>query len=166
MPYKRGQKQPIKVRKPVKRPSEYQTVEELYINGFHLEQYKQHNYKPEDYYLEGLRRDPGDIRCNTSMARLSLKTGRFEDCVKYCGKAIERLCDRNEHPADTEALYLKGIALTYLGDYDKAYDVLYRAAWNYPHRSAAMFELACMDCRSAGKTPGIHRPESRAHEST
>lgn len=147
MPYRRGQKQPIKVRKPVKRPSEYKTVEELYINGFHLEQYKQHNYKPEDYYMEGLRRDSGDIRCNTSMGRLSLKNGRFHDCVKYCDKAIERLTDRNEHPADTEAFYLKGVALEYLGEYDKAYDILYRAAWNYPHRSAAMYELACIDCR-------------------
>ncbi len=146
-PYKRGQKQPIKVRTPVKRPKEYKTVEELYINGFHLEQYKQHNYKAEDYYLEGLRRDEGDIRCNTSMARLSLKDGKFTDCVKYCGKAIERLCDRNEHPADTEAFYLKGIALEYLGKYDEAYDILYRAAWNYQHRSAALFELACIDCR-------------------
>lgn len=55
-PYIRGQKQPIAVRQPVKRPREYNTVEELYINGFHLEQYKQHNYKPQDYYLEGLAR--------------------------------------------------------------------------------------------------------------
>lgn len=147
-PYRRGQKQPIKVRKPVKRPCEYNTVEELYINGFHLEQYKQHNYKPEDYYLEGLKRDPSDIRCNTSMARLSLKNGKFKECVKFCDKAIERLCDRNEHPADTEAFYLKGLALEYLGEYDKAYDILYKAAWNYPHRSAAMFELATIDCRN------------------
>ena len=36
-PYKRGQKQPIKVRRPVRRPLEYKTVEGLYINGFHLE---------------------------------------------------------------------------------------------------------------------------------
>lgn len=156
-PYKRGQKQPIKVRKPVKRPAEYNTVEELYINGFHLEQYKQHNYKPEDYYLEGLHRDPGDIRCNTSMARLSLKNGRFCDCVKYCDKAIERLTDRNEHPADTEAFYLKGVALEYLGEYNKAYNILYRAAWNYPHRSAAMYELACIDCRRGDFTSALQK---------
>mgnify|MGYP004552473467 FL=1 len=156
-PYKRGQKQPIKVRKPVKRPSEYKTVEELYINGFHLEQYKQHNYKPEDYYLEGLRRDSGDIRCNTSMARLSLKKGKFADCVKYCDRAIERLTDRNEHPADTEAFYLKGVALEFLGEYDKAYDILYRAAWNYTHRSAALFELACIDCRNGEYTEAIKK---------
>ena len=172
MPYRRSQKQPIKVRKPVKRPSEYNTVEELYINGLHLEQYKQHNYKPEDYYLEGLRRDEGDIRCNTSMARLSLKNGKFEDCVKYCDKAIERLTDRNEHPADTEAFYLKGVALEYLGEYDKAYDILYRAAWNYPHRSAAMYELACIDCRRGDyaialehldESIGLNKGHTKAH---
>ncbi len=144
--YKRGQKQPIAVREPVKRPSEYATVEELYINGFHLEQYKQHNYKPEDYYLEGLKRDAGDIRCNTSMARLALKNGKFKECVAYCDKAITRLTSRNQHPADTESFYLKGIALEYLCKYSEAYDILYRAAWNYSHRSAAMFELACIDC--------------------
>ncbi|MBO5281417.1 MAG: DUF5107 domain-containing protein [Clostridia bacterium] len=145
--YKRGQKQPIEVRQPVKRPCEYDTVEELYINGYHLEQYKQHNYRPEDYYMEGLRRDAGDIRCNTSMARLALKNGKFCECVKFCDKAIERLTSRNQHPTDTEAFYLKGLALQYLGQYKESYDILYRAAWNYAHRSAAMFELACLDCR-------------------
>ncbi len=171
-PYRRGQKRPIKVRKPVKRPSEYNTVEELYINGFHLEQYKQHNYKPEDYYLEGLRRDSGDIRCNTSMARLALKNGKFLDCVKYCDKAIERLTDRNEHPADTEAFYLKGVALQYLGEYDKAYNIMYRAAWNYPHRSAAMYELGCIDCRRGDyaaalehldESIGLNKGHTKAH---
>ena len=146
-PYVRGQKQPIEVRKPVKRPGEYETVEELYINGFHLEQYKQHNYDPRDYYAEGLKRDPGDIRCNTSLGRLALKDGKFSECVDYCDKAIARLTSRNQHPADTEAFYLKGLALQYLGEYDKAYDTLYRAAWNYPHRSAAYFQLATLDCR-------------------
>ena len=147
-PYVRGQKTPITPRKPVKRPSEIETVEELYINGLHLEQYKQHNYKPEDYYLEGIRRDSGDIRCNTSMARLCLKNGEFKKCVDYSDTAIKRLTLRNEHPTDTEAFYLKGIALTFLGKTQAAYDILYKAAWNYPHRSAALFELACLDCKA------------------
>lgn len=146
-PYIRGQKAPIEVRKPVARPSEIATIEELYINGFHLEQYKQHNYDPRDYYLEALRRDSGDIRCNTSMGRLALKDGKFQACVDYCDVAIKRLTSRNEHPADTEAFYLKGLALCYLGQYDKAYDVLYRAAWSYAHRSAAHYQLTVIDCR-------------------
>ena len=147
-PYVRGQKQPIDPRMPVKRPCEIDTVEELYINGYHLEQYKQHNYKPEAYYLEGIKRDAGDIRCNTSMARLCLKNGEFQKCIEYCDVAIKRLTMRNEHPTDTEAFYLKGLALEYLGQNKDAYDILYKAAWNYTHRSAAMFELACLDCKS------------------
>jgi len=147
-PYVRGQKKPIDVREPVKRPEEIETVEELYINGYHLEQYKQHNYRPENYYLEGIRRDAGDIRCNTSMARLCLKNGEFEKCVAYCDVAIKRLTSRNQHPTDTEAFYLRGVALTYLGRDKEAYDVLYRAAWNYTHRSAALFELALLDCKA------------------
>lgn len=55
---------------------------------------------------------------------------------------------RNEHPTDTEAFYLKGLALEYLGESKDAYDILYKAAWNYTHRSAAMFELACLDCKN------------------
>ena len=146
-PYKRGQKQPIAPRTPVKRPSEYDNIEELFINGLHLEQYKQHNYDPRDYYREALRRDAGDIRCNTAMARLALRDGLFEDCVSFCDKALERLLSRNQHPADTKSLYLKGVALQYLGRYDEAYDALYRAAWNGAYAAAAYYQLAVIDAR-------------------
>lgn len=131
----------------MRRPAEIATVEELYINGYHLEQYKQHNYDPRDYYREGLRRDPGDIRCNTGLGRLALKDGRFEQCVAHCDLAIQRLTSRNQHPTDTEALYLKGVALCYLGRHEEAYDTLFRAGWNYAHRSAAYYSLAAIDCR-------------------
>lgn len=145
-PYIRGNKQPIEVRQPVKRPSEIATVEELYINGYHLEQYKQHNYRARDYYLEGLARDNGDIRCNTSMARLSYRAGDYEKCVEYADKAISRLTSRNQHPTDTEAFYLKGLSLKALGKTSEAYDTLFRAAWNYSHRACAYLELASIDC--------------------
>ena len=144
--YIRGQKTPIEPRMPVKRPCEIETVEELYINGLHLEQYKQHNYNSCDYYLEGLKRDKGDIRCNTSMARYCFKNGMFDECISYCDTAIERLTSRNQHPVDVEAFYLKGLALKYIGKYDEAYDTLYRAVWDYSYRSAALFELSEIDC--------------------
>lgn len=161
-PYIRGQKQPIEVRQPVKRPREIETVEELYINGYHLEQYKQHNYRPEDYYLEGIKRDPDDIRCNTSMARLCLKNGEFRRCIDYCDVAIKRLTSRNQHPTDTEAFYLKGLAYEYLGEYTEAYDILYKAAWNYTHRSAALFELACLDCRNGDLVAALSKSDESA----
>lgn len=146
-PYIRGQKQPITPRKPVVRPSELETVEELYLNGLHLEQYKQHNYDARDYYKEGLRRDPTDIRCNTAMARISYQNGQFEDCIAYADEAITKLTSRNMHPADTEAMYLKGLALKAVGREKEAYNVLFMAAWDYKFRSAAYYELALLDCK-------------------
>lgn len=145
-PYIRGQKKPIEPRQPVARPSEIENMDELYINALHLEQYKQHNYDAKDYYLEGIRCDPSDSRCNTALSRLALRDGEYEKCVEYADVAIKRLTMRNMHPIDTEALYNKGIALKYLGRFDEAYDTLWRAAWNYTHRSAAYFALAEIDC--------------------
>lgn len=160
-PYVRGQKQPIEPRQPVKRPSEYDSIEELFINGLHLEQYKQHNYDARDYYREALRRDPGDIRCNTAMGRLALKDGKFEDCIAFCDKAIERLTSRNQHPMDTESFYLKGLALQYLGKLDEAYDALYRAAWNNGYAAGAYYQLATIDaCRKDYCTALSHLEEA------
>ena len=145
-PYIRGHKKPIEPRQPVKRSKEIENMEELYINALHLEQYKQHNYDAKAYYLEGISRDPMDSRFNTALSRLALRDGEYEKCVEYADKAIARLTMRNMHPIDTEALYNKGIALKYLGKLDEAYDTLWRASWNYSHRSAAYFALAEIDC--------------------
>ena len=144
--YERGHKDPIEPRMPVKRASEMETVEELYINGLHLEQYKQHNYSAAEYYLEGLKRDPQDTRCNTAMARLSFRNGNFEECIAYAEKAIQRLTSRNQHATNVEPLYLKGMALKYLGQNEEAYGVLYKASWHYSYRSASYFALAQIDC--------------------
>ena len=160
-PYVRGQKTPIEPRQPVKRPSEYDSIEELFINGLHLEQYKQHNYDARDYYREALRRDPGDIRCNTAMARLALKDGLFDACISYCDKALERLTSRNQHPMDTESFYLKGLALQYLGRLDEAYDALFRAAWNNGYAAAAYYQLATIDaCRKDYRSALSHLDEA------
>lgn len=109
-------------------------------------QYKQHNYDAADYYREALKRDPDDIRCNTAMARYCFKNGRFLECISYADAAAKRLTDRNQHPADTEAFYLKGLALIYTGRLDEAYETLYKAGWDYSYRSGAYFALAQIDC--------------------
>ena len=158
-PYVRGQKQPIDVRMPVKRPSEIDNLEELYLNGLHLEQYKQHNYDPKDYYLEGLKRDLLDSRCNIGMARLSLKSGDFKLAIKYANNAINRLTIRNMHPVDTESYYLKGIALKYLGEDIKAYDELYKATWSSYYKAPAYFELANLDIKKGDFVAALEKLE-------
>ena len=48
-------------------PAQIKTVEQLYLTGLHLEQYRHATYSPVDYYEEGLRRDPDDVRCNNAL---------------------------------------------------------------------------------------------------
>src|SRR5258708_6017196 len=59
-------------------PGEIASVEELFLNGQHLEQYRHAIYSAEPYYLEALRRDPGDSRCNNAMGLLLYRPGSFQ----------------------------------------------------------------------------------------
>ncbi len=158
-PYIRGSKKPIDVREPVKRPNEIDNLEELYLNALHLEQYKQHNYDPRDYYLEGLKRDALDSRCNTGMARISLKNGDFAATISYADNAIKRLTMRNMHPADTEPLYLKALALKYLGKDKEAYDSFFKAAWNHSYAAPSYFELANIDLKNGNYIDALEKLE-------
>lgn len=138
----RGNKEPLSPRLPAKRPEELETVEELYLNGAHLVQYKHFAYRAEDYFLEGLRRDPGDIRCNKAMGDYHLTRGDFKTAISYYTKAIERETLRNFNPYDTEAYYSRALCRFYLGELDAAYDDAYLAIWSYPQRSQGYYLLA------------------------
>ena len=61
-----------------KAPSEIEHIEDLYLNGLHLEQYRHATYNPVDYYEEGLKRNPRDSRCNNAMGLLLLRRGQFK----------------------------------------------------------------------------------------
>lgn len=138
----RGGKTPILPRLPALSPKEIDSTEMLFVNGLHLEQYKQHNFDPEAYYQEALSRDPLDIRCNTAMARISMSKGRFEDAVAYCEMAEKRLLARNTHPADAEACYLHGLALCGLHKFEDAEQFLIKGAWNGTWKVPSLFQLA------------------------
>ena len=145
--HERGKKSPIEPRLPAKPPKEIGTVEELYLNGAHLVQYKHFAYSPEDYFLEGLSRDPGDARCNAEMGKLALSRGKFEEAVSYFDAAIKRLTLRNPNPYDTEPYYLRALAKFRLGNLDGAYDDAYNAIWSYPNRSAGYYLLSKIEAK-------------------
>lgn len=128
-------------------PAEIDSNEALYLSGLHLEQYRHATYQPEPYYLEALRRDPKDSRCNIRLGLLLLRRGKFAQAEDYFRAAIASLTRRNPNPYDGEAFYNLGLALKYQGRYDEARDALYKAVWNAAWASAAYFELARLDCR-------------------
>ena len=145
--YIRGNKKPISPRQPSKLPKEIATVEELYLNGAHLVQYKHFSYRPEDYFLEGLARDAGDARCNAEMGKLALAAGKFAEAIAYFDRAIERLTLRNPNPYDTDPYYLRALAKFRLGELDGAYDDAYNAIWSYQNRSAGYYLLSKIAAR-------------------
>ena len=128
-------------------PDEIQTVEELYITGLHLEQYRHATRSPQPYWEEALRRDPLDSRCNTAMGKLLLRRGLFLKAEEHLARAILRLTARNPNPATGEAHYYLGLSLLLRARNEEAAAAFYKAAWNYEWKSAAYYQLACLDAR-------------------
>ena len=127
-------------------PAEIKTVEQLYLTGLHLEQYRHATYSPLDYYEEGLRRDPDDVRCNNAMGLWYIRKGRFDLAEKYLEKAVKILQKRNPNPYDGEPIYNLGLALKYQGRYDEAYNRFYKSTWNGAWQDAGYFACAQISC--------------------
>ena len=111
-------------------PAEIEQIEDLYLNGLHLEQYRHATFNPIDYYEEALRRSPGDIRCNNAMGLLLLRRGQFEKAEPYFRTAIRTTTRRNPNPYDGEPYYNLGWSLWLQDKPDEAYEAFYKATWN------------------------------------
>ena len=144
---------PMKIEKipdpmpPARLPREIRTNEELYLTGIHLEQYRHATWQPDPYYLEALKRDPGDIRANNAYGMLLLRRGRFGESEKYFRAAIARMTERNPNPCDSEPYLNLGLALRYQGKDDEAYDAFFKATWTAAEQEAGYYHLACIDCK-------------------
>ena len=125
---------------------EMATSEELYLTGLHLEQYRHATRPPEDYWLEALRRDSGDARCNNAMGLLLLRRGHFAEAEEHFRKAIARVTARNPNPYDGEPFYHLGLALKYQARPEEAYAAFYKATWNQAWKSPAYYALAAIAC--------------------
>jgi tetratricopeptide (TPR) repeat protein len=134
--------------RPARPPETIESIDELYLNGLHLEQYRHATYAPEPYYLEALRRDPGDSRCNNALGLLLYRRAKFAVAEDYFHKAVQRLTLRNPNPYDGEPYYNLGLALKMQGRFSQAFDAFYKAVWNAAWTDAAYFELARLASRA------------------
>lgn len=133
--------------KAAKAPSEIMTNEELYFTGQHVEQYRHATYLPDPYYLEGLKRDPGDVRINNAYGLLIMRRGCLEDSEKYFRKSLERLTERNPNPYNSEAYYNLGLVLLNQNRTDEAYDAFYKATWSSEQQEMSYFYLSAIDAK-------------------
>lgn len=131
--------------KAAKDPQDIASIEQLFLTGHHLEQYRHATYNPIDYYLEALKREPSDIRCNNAMGLLLLRRGKFVEAEKYFRTAIETQTDRNPNPYDGEPHYNLGWSLRMQGRKDEAYKAFFKATWNAAWQDCGYFALAQID---------------------
>ena len=128
-----------------KDPEELRTCEELYLTGLHIEQYRHATCRPDPYYLEGLKRDPGDIRLINAYGALLLRRGRFAEAEGYFRRALERCTWKNPNPYDSEPYYNLGLALFYQRRLDEAFDAFYKSTWSNEQQEAGFYYLSCIE---------------------
>ena len=131
----------------MKVPENIPTTEELYLSALHLEQYRHATYEPADYYLEGLRRDPTDLRLNNGYGLLLLRRGHAKEAIPYFQKAIDKQTFRNPNPYHGECYFNLGLTLTAEGEDEKAFDAFYKATWSAETQSPAFYWLAALSLR-------------------
>ena len=128
-------------------PKDIADNEALYLAGLHLEQYRHATYEPDAYYLEGLARNPADIRINNAYGDLLFRRGMFSQAKERFEAAKKSHTRFNPNPKSGETFYNLGKACEALGDEDAAFDAYYKSAWSEDYKSKAYLKLAQISCR-------------------
>lgn len=123
-------------------PNQIQTNDELLLAAKHLEQYRHATYRPDDYYLEALKRDPGDERVNDAYGLLLYRRGLFSQSEQYFKVAVVRESIHNTNPYSGSAHYHLGLSLLKQGKTREAYNHFYKATWSYETQSSGFLSLA------------------------
>jgi tetratricopeptide (TPR) repeat protein len=116
-------------------PDEVLSQDLLFIYGDRYYRYE-NPQRAKSYFLEALRRDPGDLRCNTSLGEVALMNGLYHDALAYFDRSIER------DETYFKAWYYKGMAQLCLGNLKDAEKCLNRAGYGQDWYAVAHFELA------------------------
>lgn len=126
-------------------PHAIANLDQLYLTGLHLQQYRHATRSPEAYWCEALLRDPGDMRCNHALAKLYLWRGQLERAEQHVRCAIARATELNPNPYDGEVFYTLGLTLRLLDQTNEAYAAFYKATWNAAWVGPSYFALAQID---------------------
>lgn len=136
-------------------PEEIMTVEELYLTGLHIEQYRHATYRPDPYYLEALKRDAGDIRTNNAYGSLLMRRGCFLEAEKHFRTAVRRATWKNPNPYNSEPYYNLGLVLFYQGRMEEAFDAFYKATWTSEQQEMGFYYLACIEAARGRYASGL-----------
>lgn len=137
------------------KPNEIQSVEELYFIGQHLEQYHHATCAPEEYYKEGLRRDPYNYLCNLALASIAYNRADYAQAISCCDAALKRAHKLNKNPICGKASFLRGSAKEKLGQLDCAYSDFYKSTWSGNCRDIGFYGAARIATREKQFTKAL-----------
>ncbi len=123
-------------------PAQIDTVDELYLTGLHLHQYRHPTRSALDYWHAALATDPGDVRTNLALADLDYRAGRYGEARERVERALARLTRRNANPQDAAAYHLYGLVLSRLGETIAAERAFGMAGWDGAWAAASGLPLA------------------------
>ncbi|MFM1943948.1 MAG: hypothetical protein RI897_2930 [Verrucomicrobiota bacterium] len=146
-------------------PTDIRSIDELFLTGLHLHQYRHATRCPTPYWREALRRDPLDSRCNNALGLWHLHRGEFTEAEHHFQNAITRITQLNANPADGEPFYNLGLCLRFQGRISEAYAAFYKACWNRQWMAPGYLALAEIDCsRHHWQTAEEHLRTSLRHD--
>ena len=145
-------------------PEELGSVEELYLVGLHLSQYRHATRPPEPYWQEALARDPGDSRSATALAAAAYGRGELDGAEQLLRRAVARTTSWNANPYDGEPHYRLGLVLERLGRPDEAYEVWAKAAWTRAWRAPAHLAMAFRLCSQGAWAEALDLLEAVARD--
>ena len=123
------------------------SAQDLYIAGVHVDQYRDPAVKPDAYWRRALQRDRRHIPSLIAMAGYELGNARFDEAKKYAERAIAELTTYNTRTESGEAYYVYAQILEACGEFKKAYDFYYKAAYAADSIAKAMTRIALLDIR-------------------
>lgn len=123
------------------------SVQQLYLAGVHVDQYRDPAVYPDGYWKVALERDPKHIPTLIAMAGYCYRLHKLEEALGYINRAIKELTFLNERPESGEAYYIAGLILQGMDKTDDAYDMFYKAAWVGTEYDKAMTRIAMIDLK-------------------
>jgi len=120
----------------------------LYLEGVHVDQYRDPAVKGESYYREAIQRDPNYVPALIALGDAQLRNAFYAEALGYLQRAEKVLAQFNTRTEDGKLYYLMGQTYLAIGDITKAYDYLQKAAWNSAYVSPAMTYIALLDMRN------------------
>ncbi len=152
MSYKVQEYDKFNVPQPIQDMPNFKKVEspqQLYLEGLHVDQYRDPAVKCDNYYKEAVKRDPNFAPALIALGEYNLRNAFYDDALDYLHRAEKVQTQFNARTEDGKLYYLLGHTYMALGDTASAYNYFQKSAWNAAYVSPAMTYIAMLDMRNA-----------------